>query len=62
MQQIEANTLMKRQKQILANNLFKISCNYTEGMLSIWKICFNVLNIRKYNELVCNLSKINETV
>ena len=49
-------------KQIFANNLFKGSCIYTEGMFSIWKICFNVLNIRKYNELFCNLSKINKTV
>ena len=49
-------------KQILAYNFFEISCNYTEGMISISKICFNVLNIRKYNELFCNFSKINETV
>ena len=48
--------------QILTNNLFKISCKYTQGMLSNWKICFNVFNIRSYEEFLCNLSKINKNV
>ena len=29
-------------------------------MLSNWKICFNVLNIRTDDEDLCNLSKLNE--
>ena len=45
-------------KQIFAKYLFKISCKYTKSMLSNWKICFNVLNIRTYDEDVRNLSKI----
>ena len=49
-------------KKIFANNLFKMSCKCTEGMLSNCKICFNVINIRTYDELLCNLSKINETL
>ena len=32
-------------KQSFANNLIKISCKHTQGMLSNWKICFNVFNI-----------------
>ena len=31
-------------KQIFANNHFKLSCKYTQGMLSNWKICFDVFN------------------
>ena len=49
-------------KQIFANNLFKMSCKYTQGIPSKWKICFNVINIRTYDELLLNLSKIYETV
>ena len=49
-------------KQTFANNLFKILYKYTQGMLSNWKICFNVINIRTFDELLCNLGKINETV
>ena len=49
-------------KQTFANNLFKISCNDTQGMLSNGKICFNVFNIRTDDESLCNLIKINETV
>ena len=49
-------------KQTFANNLFKMLCKYTHGMLSNWKICFNVINIRTYDESLCNLGKINETV
>ena len=45
-------------KQFLANNLFKISCKYTQDMLSNLKICFNVFNIRTYGELLCNLAKL----
>ena len=48
--------------QIFANNLFKISCKYTQDMLSNWKICFIVINIRSYDEFLCNLNKSNETV
>ena len=33
-------------KQAFANNLFKLSCKYTQDMLFKWKICFNVFNIR----------------
>ena len=46
-------------KQTIANNLFKISCKYTQGMFSIWKICFNVINVRTYGEFLYNLSKTN---
>ena len=49
-------------EQTFANNLFKISCKHTQGMLSNWKICFNVTNIRTDDELFCNLGKVNETV
>ena len=49
-------------KQIFANDLFKMSCKYTQGIFSKWKICFNVINIRTYDELLSNLSKIFETV
>ena len=36
--------------QFFANNLFKISCEYTQGMLFNEKICFNAFNIRTYDE------------
>ena len=49
-------------KQIFANNLFKISRKYTQGLLSNWKIWFNVFNTRTYDEVLCDLSKTNETV
>ena len=39
-------------KQIFANNRFKISCKHTQGMLSNWKICFNVFNIKTYDEFL----------
>ena len=47
--------------QTFAYYVFKISCKYTPGMLSNWKICFNVLIIRTYDAFLCNLSKNNET-
>ena len=47
-------------KQTFANNLLKMSCKCTQGMLSNCKICFNVFNVRTYDEFLCNLSKINE--
>ena len=31
---------------------------YAQGMLSNWKICFNVFNIRTYDELLCLLKNI----
>ena len=43
-------------KQAFANNLFKISCKYTQGILLNWEIGCNVINIRTYDELLCNLS------
>ena len=49
-------------KQTFANNLFKISRKYTQGVLSNWKICFNVFKVRTYDEILCNLSKTIETV
>ena len=49
-------------KQTFPNNLFQMSCKYTQGMLSDWKICFNVINVRTYDEFLCILGKINETV
>ena len=49
-------------KQIFANNLFKVSSKYTQGMLSNWKIRFNVMNIRTYDENLCNLGKIRELI
>ena len=48
--------------QIFANNLFKLLCKYTQGMLSNRKICFNVLSKQYYNDVLCILSKINESV
>ena len=47
-------------KQAIANNLFKMSCKYTQGMFSIWKVCFNVIDIRTYDELLCNLSQLSK--
>ena len=49
-------------KQLFANNLFKISRKDRQGMLSNWKICFNVFNICTYEEVFFGLSKINEIV
>ena len=49
-------------KQTYANNLFKISFNYTQCLFSNWKICFNVINIRTYDELLCDLRRFIETV
>ena len=49
-------------KQIFADNLLKVSCKYRQGMLSNCRFCFNVFNIRIYDELLCNLSNIIETV
>ena len=39
-------------KQTFANHIIKISCKHTQGMLSIWKICFNAYNTRTYDELL----------
>ena len=39
-------------KQSFANNSFKISRKYTQGMISNCKICFNVFNIRHYDEFL----------
>ena len=49
-------------KQTFANNLFKMSCENTQRMFSNWKICFNVNNIRTYDELLCKLNEIIKTV
>ena len=49
-------------KQAFTNSLFKILCKYTQGMLSNRKICFNVLRKQYYNDVLCILSKINESV
>ena len=49
-------------KQVFAHNLFKISCKDTQGMLSNWKICFKVSNMRTYDEVLRNLIKINQIV
>ena len=49
-------------KQTSSNNLFKVSCKYTQSMLFNWKICFNVINIQTYDELMCSLSKSTEFV
>ena len=49
-------------KRSFANNLFKISRKYTQGMFSNWQICFSVFNIRTYDKLLGNLKKYVETV
>ena len=49
-------------KRSFANNLFKITRKYTQGMFSDRKICFNVFNIRTYDKLLCNLKTYVETV
>ena len=49
-------------KQTFANNLFKISCKYMQSILSNWKICLNIINIRTDDESFNNLSIIIETV
>ena len=48
-------------KQTFATNHFKISCKYTQGRFSNWKVCFNVINIRTSYERLFNLNKNNET-
>ena len=62
MQQTQTNTKNEASKQTFATNLSKLSCKYTQGMLSNWKICFNVVNTRIYDNLLIILGKINETV
>ena len=49
-------------KHIVAKNRLKLSWIYTQGMLSNWKICFNVFKRRTYDEILRILRKINETV
>ena len=49
-------------KQTLANNLFKKSFKYKQSLFSIRNIYFNAFNIRNYDEVVCILIQINETV
>ena len=49
-------------KQAFANNLFKMSCKYTLGMLSNRRICCNVFHTRCYDDFLCTLSKITKTV
>ena len=49
-------------KQIFANSPFEISCKYTQGMLSNWKMCVNVLNVRKNDKMICVLNKIRKTI
>ena len=49
-------------KQTFANNLFKISFKYTQGKPFNLKICFNILSKQYYNDVLCILSKINESV
>ena len=49
-------------KQTFANNLFQILCNYMQGMVFNRNICGNAFNIRIYDEFLCILSKIDETV
>ena len=39
-------------KQTFANNITKISCKHTQGMLPTLKICFNVINTKTYDELL----------
>ena len=39
-------------KQTFANNLVKKSCKHTQDMLSNWKICLNVFNIKTYDEFL----------
>ena len=49
-------------KQTFANNLFWIICKCMQGMVFNRNICGNAFNLRNYDEFVCILSKINETV
>ena len=39
-------------KQTFANNLVKKTCKDLQGMLSNLKICFNVFNIKTYDEFL----------
>ena len=54
--------LNEASKQTFFNNLFNMSCKYTQGMLSIWKVCFNVINTRTYDESLGNSGKYIEFV
>ena len=45
-------------KQTFANNLFQISHKYTQGVLSIFKICFNALKIRNYEDFFVFRAKL----
>ena len=37
-------------KQTFAHNLSKLSFKYTQGKLFNWNICFDILNIRNYDQ------------
>ena len=52
----------KTSKQTFANNLFKILCNHTQGMLCFWKIGFNVFNNGTYEETFVYFDQKIETV
>ena len=45
-------------KQTFDNNLFKVSCKYTQDMFSSEKICFNVVNLQNYDEFLYIWAKI----
>ena len=51
---------MKNQSKPL-QTIFKISCKYTQGMLSNWNICFNIFNKRTDDKNLRNLNKTNDT-
>ena len=49
-------------KQNFAYTLFKLSCKYTQGMLSNWKVSFNVFNTRIYGNFLSISCMINESL
>ena len=59
---IKTGIATNQEKHIFANNLFKILCKTMEGMLFNWKICFNVINIRNYDENWSTLKKFDATL
>ena len=49
-------------KQMFSTIRSKYHVSTRKSMVSFWKSCFKAPNVRKNDELLCNLSKYNKTV
>ena len=61
MQRTKPKTKIKDRKKLL-NQSLQILIKYTQGMLSNWKICFNVFNIQNYDKVLYLLNENNEAL